>query len=164
MEQTDLRGDDIIAIIPSSADPSLCTTLCCNYISCLSWSYAAEAPTNFINCKKDQPCCYLKHNIPQPSHNPAITSGIMNRISPYIYPPSGLRSSIPIGGVTTGSIELRGDGTFHEWTVESQSPAGGVKYGLVDDTLLGHRSIYMNVITQEAAKREVQSSVKRSHK
>jgi non-lysosomal glucosylceramidase len=63
----------------------------------------------------------------------------MNRTFPYNHPPTGLRSAVPLGGITTGSIELRGDGTFHEWTVESQSPAGAAKYGVVDDALLAIR-------------------------
>lgn len=150
MDQTDLRGSDIIAIIPTTVDPSECTKLCCNYPSCLSWSHAVKAPTDFINCKKDQPCCYLKHNVPEPSPNPIITSGIMNRTNPYIHPPTGLRSSVPTGGITTGSIELRGDGTFHEWTVESQSPAGSAKYGVVDDTLLAFRITNLNTNESDA--------------
>ena len=63
----------------------------------------------------------------------------MNRTFPYHHPPTGLRSSVPLGGITTGSIELRGDGTFHEWTIESQSPSTGAKYGVIDDALLAVR-------------------------
>jgi hypothetical protein len=49
LNQTDLRGGDLIAIIPSAPDPSECVTLCCDYMSCVSWSYAAVAKVDFIN-------------------------------------------------------------------------------------------------------------------
>ncbi|CAF3641209.1 unnamed protein product [Rotaria socialis] len=136
---TDLPGADFLSIIPSSADASHCVTLCCTYISCVAWSYASLAPADFNGCKKQQPCCYLKTYIPASSHDPNIISAIMNRTYPYNHPPTGLRSAVPLGGITTGSIELRGDGTFHEWTVENQSPAAGAKFGVVDDALLAIR-------------------------
>ncbi|CAF5193462.1 unnamed protein product, partial [Rotaria magnacalcarata] len=136
---TDLPGADFLSIIPSSADASHCVTLCCTYMSCVAWSYASLAPADFNGCKKQQPCCYLKAYIPASSHNPNIISAIMNRTYPYNHPPTGLRSAVPLGGITTGSIELRGDGTFHEWTVENQSPAAAAKFGVVDDALLAIR-------------------------
>lgn len=34
---------------------------------------------------------------------------------------------MPLGGLGTGSIELRADGTIHEWTIENQSPGGSAK-------------------------------------
>jgi non-lysosomal glucosylceramidase len=139
LSETDLPGADFLSIIPSSADPSHCNTLCCAYMSCIAWSYAASAPIDFNGCEKGQPCCYLKHYIPDSLHNPDIISVTMNRTFPYNHPPTGLRSAVPLGGITTGSIELRGDGTFHEWTVENQSPAGGAKFGVVDDALLAIR-------------------------
>ena len=33
--------------------------------------------------------------------------------------PSGIRSAVPLGGLSTGSIELRGDGTLHEWIIHN---------------------------------------------
>lgn len=135
----DLPGADFISIIPPTADPSHCNTLCCGYMSCIAWSYASSAPSDFNDCKRGQPCCYLKSYIPVSSPNPNIISATMNRTYPYNNPPSGLRSAVPLGGITTGSIELRGDGTFHEWTVENQSPAGAAKFGVVDEALLAIR-------------------------
>jgi len=38
-----------------------------------------------------------------------------------------------LGGVSTGSTELRADGSFREWTILNQGPAGAGKYGIVDD-------------------------------
>ena len=37
-------------------------------------------------------------------------------------PPPGLRSAVPLGGLGTGSFELRGDGGIHEWLVENNGP------------------------------------------
>jgi non-lysosomal glucosylceramidase len=136
---TDLPGADFLSVIPPAADPDNCVTLCCEYSSCMAWAYCAEAPGDYMGCKKGQPCCYLKSSVPAPRPYPIVTSATMNRTYPSKDPPSGLRSSVPLGGVTTGSIELRGDGTFHEWTVENQSPAGAAKYGVVGDALLAFR-------------------------
>ena len=35
----------------------------------------------------------------------------------YVAPPLGLRSAPQLGGVSTGSVELRADGSFREWTI-----------------------------------------------
>lgn len=35
-------------------------------------------------------------------------------------PAMGIRSAVPIGGLGTGSIELRADGRFADWTIENQ--------------------------------------------
>lgn len=42
-------------------------------------------------------------------------------------PPMGMRSAVPLGGLGTGSFELRADGSIHEWTIENQTPAGSAK-------------------------------------
>ncbi|KAK3739472.1 hypothetical protein QZH41_020504 [Actinostola sp. cb2023] len=63
------------------------------------------------------------------------TSWATERFSafPYLYrdngkvPPLGMRSAVPLGGLGTGSFELRADGTFSEWTLENQSPGGSAK-------------------------------------
>ncbi|CAF3417851.1 unnamed protein product, partial [Rotaria sp. Silwood2] len=135
----DLPGADFLSIIPPSADLTDCNTLCCTYRLCPAWSYSSSAASDFNNCKKEQPCCYLKTYIPASVPNRNIISATMNRTFPYNHPPTGLRSVVPLGGITTGSIELRGDGTFHEWTIENQSPAAGAKYGVVDNALLAIR-------------------------
>ena len=153
---TDLPGADFLSVIPPVADPSSCVTLCCAQLSCAAWSYAASAPSEFKDCHKGQPCCYLKTYVPDSHPNSEIISATMNRTSPYHHPPTGLRSSVPLGGITTGSIELRGDGTFHDWTVESQSPAGGVKYGVVGDALLAIR--LKNLKTNESDARLIRTN------
>ena len=116
----DLPGSDLLSIIPSTTDPSQCVPLCCQHMACIAWSYAAAASVDYLDCKRGQPCCYLKSIVPQTKADPTITSATTNRSMPYNHPPTGLRSAVPLGGITTGSIELRGDGTFHEWTVENQ--------------------------------------------
>ena len=42
-------------------------------------------------------------------------------------PPTGIRSAVPLGGMATGNFELRADGTFRQWCIESQSPSGAAK-------------------------------------
>jgi len=147
---TDLPGDDFVSITPPTADPSECVTLCCQYMSCVAWTYDPSAPSDFNQCKNATPCCYLKSSVPKSSPKSTVTSATMNHTIPYYHPPSGLRSAVPIGGVTTGSIELRGDGTFHDWTVENQSPAGAAKYGVVGDALLGLRITNLNTNQTDA--------------
>ena len=68
------------------------------------------------------------------------TSGIVDRVHTK-HPPPGMRSAVPLGGITTGSFELHADGTFHEWTIENQSPGGSAKLnkGSLDMALLGVR-------------------------
>ena len=42
-------------------------------------------------------------------------------------PPSGVRSGVPLGGLSTGSVELRGDGTLREWIIHNAGPHGAAK-------------------------------------
>ena len=44
-------------------------------------------------------------------------------------------------GISTGNIELRGDGTFHEWSIFNQYPAGAAKIQIVDDVFMGIRTV-----------------------
>ena len=37
-------------------------------------------------------------------------------------PPLGMRSAVPLGGFGVGSIELRADGSFHDYLLENQGP------------------------------------------
>jgi non-lysosomal glucosylceramidase len=48
-----------------------------------------------------------------------ITSGAA---TPAV-PPVGMRSAVPLGGLGTGTFELRADGSFADWQVENQGPA-----------------------------------------
>ena len=38
--------------------------------------------------------------------------------------------------VSSGSIELRADGSFREWTIMNAGPAGNGKLGIVDDAFM----------------------------
>lgn len=68
------------------------------------------------------PCCW---NDGQVNNSQALPS--------VVAPPCGYRSAPALGGVGAGSAELRADGSFREWTILNQGPAGSGKYGLVDD-------------------------------
>jgi hypothetical protein len=79
-----------------------------------------------------------------------------------VHPPSGMRSSVPLGGevssachnsiwtvcdnfycgigISAGNIELRGDGTIHEWSIFNQYPAGAAKIQIIDDVFMGVRA------------------------
>jgi len=48
-------------------------------------------------------------------------------------PPTGMRSSVPLGGLGSGTVELRADGSFQDWNIFNNSPAGGTKVQ-IDDT------------------------------
>jgi hypothetical protein len=73
-----------------------------------------------------------------------VGSGVGWNLSyPYLsngsVPATGIRSAVPLGGMGTGNFELRGDGTFRQWCIESQSPGGGAKLdiGALDEAVLG---------------------------
>ena len=86
-------------------------------------------------------CCWLKSAVPTPITNQDYcTSGIAGRKDTR-HPPAGMRSAVPLGGMGTGSFELRADGTFHEWTIENQSPGGSAKLnkGALDLAVFGVR-------------------------
>lgn len=86
-------------------------------------------------------CCFYKEG-DETFHSPDA--------SPYLYelspddgsilgsPPLGMRSSVPLGGLGTGSTELRADGTFADWLVENGGPglSQNGKIPLKDEMLL----------------------------
>jgi uncharacterized protein (DUF608 family) len=51
-------------------------------------------------------------------------------------PPNGLRSAVPLGGLGSGTVELRADGSFGDWNIYNNSPASGPKIQ-IDDTFFG---------------------------
>jgi uncharacterized protein (DUF608 family) len=53
-----------------------------------------------------------------------------------IDPPTGMRSSVPLGGLGSGTVELRADGSLRDWEIYNNSPAGGVKIQ-IDDAFFG---------------------------
>lgn len=54
-------------------------------------------------------------------------------------PPSGMRSAVPLGGISCGAVELRADGSFREWTIMNQSPGGSGKIQVFPDAYLAAR-------------------------
>jgi non-lysosomal glucosylceramidase len=65
---------------------------------------------------------------------PAANSSML---AGWSVPPNGMRSAPPLGGLSTGSIELRGDGSLHAWTIENASPAGSTKIATLSDAAMG---------------------------
>jgi non-lysosomal glucosylceramidase len=57
----------------------------------------------------------------------------------FLDPPTGMRSAVPLGGLGSGTVELRADGSLREWLIFNNSPAGGEKVNL-DGALFGVRS------------------------
>ena len=71
--------------------------------------------------------------------------------SPVESPPLGIRSAPQLGGVSAGSIELRADGSFREWTIMNAGPAGNGKLGIVDDAFMAVK------VSEEQAARVVRT-------
>lgn len=55
-------------------------------------------------------------------------------------PPDGIRSAVPLGGLGSGTVELRADGSLRDWNIFNNSPAFGEKVQL-DDALFGIRTV-----------------------
>ncbi len=51
-------------------------------------------------------------------------------------PPTGMRSSVPLGGLGCGTVELRADGSLRDWEIFNNSPAAGPKIQ-IDDAFFG---------------------------
>ena len=54
----------------------------------------------------------------------------------WAVPQTGIRSAPPLGGLSTGAVELRGDGTLRAWTIENASPAGAAKLNVLDQSIM----------------------------
>ena len=128
MKGQDFKGGDSGQVILDRDDYTLCAAACCDDPTCSAFTYAV-APGDFETCKKGDFCCYKKGGSPQPvsSEIPGIVSGYATRDDNTETPPSGMRSAVPLGGISTGAVELRGDGSLHEWTIINQSPGGAAK-------------------------------------
>ena len=138
----DMRGNDMATVVQTDWSVDECRTTCCQTDGCVAFTLAIS-PVQFMSCQQGQLCCFLKHTVgpTQPATN--MTSGtVSNPLMPEftLHPSTGMRSAVPLGGASCGSVELRADGTFHEWTIVNQSPAGAAKYGVVDESLMAVRS------------------------
>ena len=133
----DITGGDIGPI--QSASVAACTAACCAKANCAGFLFEQSSDAQTQACKRGKPCCWLKSSI-NPSHatKPPSVGAIAVRISgrkppppppprpplppqptldEVMAPPFGYRSSPALGGVSTGSTELRSDGSFREWCV-----------------------------------------------
>ena len=139
---SDMPGGDLMNVVLSSYSVDECRSICCRTVGCLGFTLAIS-PGVFMSCQAGQVCCYLKSSLLATSPSANMTSGtVTNPLqSDYtVHPASGMRSAVPLGGASCGSVELRADGTFHEWTIANQSPAGAAKYGVVDEAVMAIRS------------------------
>jgi len=143
IDNCDRGGNDLASAPVDSDDVNLCISRCCGEPACVAWVYAASAPADFGGCTKGGTCCYMKSAPGQATPSGSLQCGTNNHtIGPDVGltpPPLGIRSAVPLGGLGAGSLELRGDGTFHEVTIHNAHPAGGAKYGVLADALLGAR-------------------------
>jgi non-lysosomal glucosylceramidase len=49
-----------------------------------------------------------------------------------VTPPDGMRSAVPLGGLGSGTLELRADGSLCDWNIFNNSPAYGEKIQLAE--------------------------------
>lgn len=123
----------------ANASADGCAARCCATTGCHAWVYVDKAPSNFGKCKLGQNCCYLKNAVPAAKNNSICTSGTVSTGPDrrFVTPPMGIRSAAALGGLASGTLELRGDGTLTEWTIVNQSPAGAAKFSTQDDAVFG---------------------------
>ncbi len=57
-----------------------------------------------------------------------------------VSPPSGMRSSVPLGGLGAGTVELRADGSFKDWNIFNNAPASTRRKVQIDDAFLAIRT------------------------
>jgi non-lysosomal glucosylceramidase len=67
------------------------------------------------------------------------TGGVGQNVPGFGVPPAGMRSAPPLGGLATGTVELRADGSLQAWTIENGSPAGSAKMARLDLAVLAVR-------------------------
>jgi hypothetical protein len=140
----DVPGNDIGNKI--TADVPSCEKICCANTQCAAFIFEGVSDVNFGECKVGKPCCFLKSAVPSTKPKKITPSMVLYKIngrpSPSLDvkpPPMGLRSSPALGGLGAGSVELRSDGGFRDWTIFNQGPAGSGKYGIVDDVWMASR-------------------------
>ena len=142
----DIPGHDLSTVQSGISDSRDCARVCCATARCDGFVFLPAAPSKNGACDANLPCCFLKVGAattrPVRSSQHGIIAVNMHSSSPAArgsVPPSGIRSSVPLGGISTGSTELRGDGSFAEWTIQNQSPAGAAKVAIYPHALLALR-------------------------
>ena len=128
----------------ASSNFTSCASACCADVRCDAWTFLDAAlhswrPGGASSCIEGRPCCLLKNGPTNSSirANSSATSGVVWRTTALVPPAQGMRSAPPLGGIATGSLELRADGSFREWTIYNQNPAGGVKFSKQDSWFIG---------------------------
>ncbi|CAE7410315.1 unnamed protein product [Symbiodinium natans] len=135
LEGVDFPGGDYRQTQEASeaASAQACAASCASEPRCVAFTWAEAIKAPWGNCTTRGPCCFLKDVLPLPTYTPGLTSAHSPR---YVAPSMGVRSSIALGGVGTGSFELRGDGSFREWLVDNRYPAGAPKVSLLEGAAL----------------------------
>lgn len=142
----DVPGNELATRIIATGE--LCAAACCANPHCAGALFEATSDVTFDGCKAGQPCCFMKTSVR--STRPKTVKGgstlyeavghsSATPVDNVVPPPMGLRSSPALGGIGAGSTELRSDGSFRDWTILNQGPAGSGKYGIVDDVWMAAR-------------------------
>jgi hypothetical protein len=134
-----------------------CEVACCATAGCDGFVFTPSTPHAMGGCTDlTAPCCFLKKQAVGAKQVPCAPFGNQTlgkacvavtmtnpRASAPAYigtaPPSGIRSAVPLGGISCGTVELRGDGSFSEWTIMNQSPAGAAKIAEYEDAFTALR-------------------------
>jgi non-lysosomal glucosylceramidase len=148
----DIAGHDLKNTqdgVTTSAD---CLRLCCGTPGCDGAVFLPKTghSTNAACTNASRACCFLKTGSALAPRGRSQIPGIVATgvkgpnsggfdLSTATVPPSGIRSAVPLGGISAGSVELRGDGSFTEWSIQNQSPAGAAKISVAPDALLALR-------------------------
>ena len=94
----------------------------------LSTNEAAVPRKDFCGAHLGQTCASFRRKSftvpPTPAPSPYYTG---------VAPALGMRSAVPLGGIGAGSLELRGDGTLHEWIIHNAGPSGAAKIQVYED-------------------------------
>ena len=147
---TDLPGNDC-GELPGSSE-QVCHAECCGDPACDAFVWVSKMLYPWGKCTMvNTSCCFKKSGSAgiKPAACPALKGDCLAvRLkrppaprNPYVgtAPASGIRSAVPLGGISTGSVELRGDGSFSEWTIMNQSPAGAAKIAEYPEAVLAVR-------------------------
>ena len=125
----DLPGNDLDSVPLSTHNASVetCSAICCATSGCKAFLYESISTVNFNKCVKGVPCCFLKSRTSKPRNKTVpgttIVAGVVSANSNLASPPSGMRSSVPLGPLGEGSVELRADGRLADWgTIFNNAP------------------------------------------
>ena len=125
----DLPGNDLdsVPLSANNASTETCSALCCATPGCKAFLYESISTVDFNKCVKGVPCCFLKARVSRPRNKTVpgttIVAGEVSANANLVSPPSGLRSSVPLGPLGEGSLELRADGRLADWgTIFNNAP------------------------------------------